>query len=267
MSSEAIGYVYRHSPYKGATFSVHLAMADSVNDQFSNEFWMQQGRLAAKARIGRPAANEAVGKLVADGFVVDLGELPGKRGVRRYRFLFPDRPVVYDSRRVASDDTSADRPVASDDTTCRPGQQVPVASDDTDPKGEPKENPTHSSPATPEVDEHADDVERLCVLLADLIEANGSKRPTITKRWRDECSRMIRIDKRPPLAIENAIRWSQAHSFWRANIMSMPKLRDRFDTLRLQAQQERMKSRPQAPAVPQSVDALTDYIERRGLAP
>lgn len=81
------------------------------------------------------------------------------------------------------------------------------------------------------------DVEEACRLLADLIEANGSKRPTITGRWRDAARLMIDNDERTLDDVLGAIRWSQNDNFWRANILSMPKLREKYDQLRLIAQQ------------------------------
>lgn len=79
------------------------------------------------------------------------------------------------------------------------------------------------------------DVDELCALLADLIEANGSKRPTISQEWRTECRRMLDLDKRDHAKTANLIRWSQADSFWRSNVMSMPKFREQYDRMRLQA--------------------------------
>lgn len=46
---------------------------------------------------------------------------------------------------------------------------------------------------------------------------------------------MIDVDGRTPEQIHAAIEWSQDHDFWRANILSMPKLRAKYDQLRLQA--------------------------------
>lgn len=82
------------------------------------------------------------------------------------------------------------------------------------------------------------EVDRLCTLLADLIEANGSKRPTITARWRTECDRLLRLDGRAPEKIEACIRWCQADPFWRGNILSMPTLRQKYDQLRLAAKRD-----------------------------
>ena len=89
----------------------------------------------------------------------------------------------------------------------------------------------------------AEDADRLCELLADLIEANGSKRPTITASWRTEAERMLRLDGRDPGKVERCIRWSQTDSFWRANILSMPKLRSKYGQLRLAAKRDRGRER------------------------
>lgn len=88
------------------------------------------------------------------------------------------------------------------------------------------------------------EVERLCTLLADLVEANGAKRPTVTKRWRDAARLMIDRDGHSTEQIEWLIRWSQRDEFWRANILSMPKFRDKFDQLRLKATREHANRRP-----------------------
>jgi hypothetical protein len=98
LSNEASGYVWRCSPFKGATFQVHLAVSDSVNDQNSNEFWMEQGNLAKKARIDRTTANAALRKLLDQGFLELLEEGGGRSRPSRYRFLFPEAQVVFDSR-------------------------------------------------------------------------------------------------------------------------------------------------------------------------
>lgn len=89
--------------------------------------------------------------------------------------------------------------------------------------------------STPTIGEVAD---RLCQHLADRIEQNGSKRPTITQKWRDEARRMIEIDNRSERQVHNMIDWCQKSSFWCSNIMSMPTLRAKYDQMRLQAEQE-----------------------------
>lgn len=82
------------------------------------------------------------------------------------------------------------------------------------------------------------DVERLCIHLADRIEGNGSKRPNVTQAWRDAARRLLDRDNRTEEQVMRAIDWCQDDEFWRANILSMPKLRERYDALRLQAQRQ-----------------------------
>lgn len=80
-----------------------------------------------------------------------------------------------------------------------------------------------------------DDVQRLCDHLASRIERNGSRRPAITRRWRDAARLMLDADGRTEEQVTRAIDWAQDHEFWRANILSMGKLREKYDQLRLQA--------------------------------
>ena len=96
-----------------------------------------------------------------------------------------------------------------------------------------KERKRDTTPADDAAAPPREDVEALCALLADLIEANGSKRPTITKRWRDAARLMLDSDGRALAEAERVIRWSQADGFWKTNILSMPKLREKYDQLRL----------------------------------
>lgn len=89
-----------------------------------------------------------------------------------------------------------------------------------------------------------EDVERICVHLADRVEANGSKRPNITKGWRDAARLLLDADGRTERQIHNMIDWCQADEWWRSRVMAMPKLRKVYDSMRLQAleQHEKKKS-------------------------
>lgn len=82
------------------------------------------------------------------------------------------------------------------------------------------------------------DVEQVCDHLAGAIEANGSKRPEITTRWRTAARLMLDKDGRGIEEIHGAIDWCQRDEFWRANVLSLPTLREKFDQLRLQAQRQ-----------------------------
>ena len=97
----------------------------------------------------------------------------------------------------------------------------------------------------------------LCDLLADLIEANGSKRPTIGKAWHDAARLLLDRDDRTEAQVEAIIRWSQADEFWRSNVLSMPTLRRQFDRLRLARNADLEKRRGQV-ARPGNLGVLRD---------
>lgn len=91
-----------------------------------------------------------------------------------------------------------------------------------------------------------DDVLGLCSLLASLIEENGSKRPNVTDAWMNAARLLLDKDKRDFTAAQRLIEWCQRDSFWMTNILSMPKFRDKYDQLRLDAnrQLEERKTKP-----------------------
>ena len=95
---------------------------------------------------------------------------------------------------------------------------------------------TTSEIADAKPDAARDDVDRICQHLADRIDGNGSKRPVITKRWRDAARLLLDKDKRTEEQVHAAIDWCQESEFWKANILSMPKLREQYDRIRLNAQ-------------------------------
>ena len=84
-------------------------------------------------------------------------------------------------------------------------------------------------------------MERLCTRLADRVTGNGYEEPKITKEWRDAARLMIDADGRREDQIGRAIDWCQANEFWRKNVRSMPKLREQYIRLQMEADDERKK--------------------------
>lgn len=82
------------------------------------------------------------------------------------------------------------------------------------------------------------DVDELCQRLVDWIVRNGSKPPTVTRRWRESARLLLDADQRPLDKALALIDWCQRDDFWRANIRSMPKFREKYDQLRLRANSE-----------------------------
>ncbi len=93
-----MGWVYKFSPYEGAAFSVHLAIADSANDQHGMELWMALGKLGRKARVTRQTCSGIIAKMVDDGLLEALEISQGGRNrPSRYRFLMPAGwPLFFD---------------------------------------------------------------------------------------------------------------------------------------------------------------------------
>jgi len=94
--------------------------------------------------------------------------------------------------------------------------------------------------------------EDLANYLADKIEGNGSKRPTVSHDWILTICRLMDIDQRTPDQVRGAIDWCQADDFWSSNILSPMALRKQYERLRLQATQKQRKKT--------GVSAVMDYL-------
>ena len=94
MSAEAVGFVYRYSPYTGATFAIHLAIADTVSDQFDNQFWMSTNNLATKTRTTRRTVQKAIDQLCDDFFIAKTRSAT-QHHPATYKFLMPAVDIVY----------------------------------------------------------------------------------------------------------------------------------------------------------------------------
>lgn len=79
------------------------------------------------------------------------------------------------------------------------------------------------------------DVERLLGILETAIVANGSKKPSRSKRSRDAIRLLLDRDGKTVDQVERAIRFSQDDEFWRGVILSAANLRENYDKLRLAA--------------------------------
>lgn len=106
------------------------------------------------------------------------------------------------------------------------------------------------------------EIERLCTHLADRIEANGNRRPTVGKKWRDAARLMLDRDGRTEEQIHGAIDWCQNDEFWRRNVLSMPKLRDQYDRLRMQAESQRNRAPGAVVPIDRRQQAIDDLFDR-----
>jgi len=91
---------------------------------------------------------------------------------------------------------------------------------------------------------------KLAHLLREKIARNNPQARLTTnqeRKWALEADRMIARDGRTPAAIHEIIEFSQADTFWRANILSMGKLREKFDQLWLKRSRPASRTTPVLP--------------------
>lgn len=61
-----------------------------------------------------------------------------------------------------------------------------------------------------------------------------AKIPADLSKWEADADRLLRLDGRTPDDAVRVLEWSQRSDFWKANILSMGKFREKYETLLLQ---------------------------------
>jgi len=233
-------WVWNHSRSVNAGRIVLLAIAHGADSDGKTE--MSVAELAVKCRLGERTVQVAVRELEA---LHELAVWPKAGAHRRNGY----QVLTSKGAGSAPIDPAGSAPRHSGVQNLHPAESAGSKPDTLQVRpikgaeSAPKENDPHvvsttgssmagvkEVPAKPERPE----VHRLCARLADRIEANGSKRPPVTAKWRDAARLMLDKDGRTEEQVTAAIDWCQDNEFWRSNILSMPKLRDKYDQLRLQ---------------------------------
>jgi len=83
--------------------------------------------------------------------------------------------------------------------------------------------------------EAREDVTELLDYLDSRIASNGAKRPGRNKINTDAMRLLLDADNRKPAQVRHVIEFATTDSFWKANILSAAKLREKFDQLLLKA--------------------------------
>lgn len=116
-----------------------------------------------------------------------------------------------------------------------------------------EQNPSSSATASPRADTASDakaklpkkpksapeprpDVEALCNRLFELMKARGCRTTPVTDAWRTEARLLLDKDGVHFKFAMDVLEWSQKSSFWKTNILSMPKFRKQWNTLYQQAE-------------------------------
>lgn len=157
-----------------------------------------------------------------------------------------------EARRAASAAEANDEASAS--RLAKQNRSKTEAETETETEVKEKNSRTPAEPDTPP----RHDVERVCKHLATAIEAGGSRRPTVTKKWRNDTRLLLDKDGITPDQAIAAIDWAHANDFWQAHILSPAKLRAKYETLRRQAMAERRKQQPTGPQPAKNIDNMTE---------
>jgi len=241
VSNRALTWAFEQDLKSGPKF-VLVALSDWADDEGS----CFPGVATIARRVGsvESAVRENLSRLKQAGLIVEerRNRANGARTSNRYWLQMSGKVDLTPESSGGNLEPESDEPTAG----IRGGQE-PESGGESEPLELTHQRTTRDvgKPTPTMGSEHA---ERLCILLADLYEANGSKRPTITKQWLDAARLLIDRDERTPDQVERAIRWSQQDEFWRGNIESMPTLRRQYDRLRLAAERERSEHRGRNPA-------------------
>ena len=87
MSAEAMGHAFRTSPYSGPTFTIHLTIADTVNDAYENRCWLTVSSIMGKSRTSHSSVVRALRQMVADGYLEVVTPGGGRGRPTEYRYL------------------------------------------------------------------------------------------------------------------------------------------------------------------------------------
>lgn len=257
MSLRAMLWALHEAPVDDAqTVLVLLGLADNA-DEDGRASWPSVSTLAVRARCSSRTVQRHLSALKSAG-VIREGDQTLVASFRQDR-----RPVVYDLNLTAvrGDNVSPRDPDntggSRGDSHADRGDNGAVRGDSHDARGvsrdvhgvtpvtergdsgvtqtvlEPSLEPTTRTGGKPP-DLPRPDVEKVCAALADAVERNGSRRPTVTAKWRTEARLMLDRDGRPLPEVLAIIEWATAHQFWRSNVMAVPTLREKYDRLRLQ---------------------------------
>ncbi|NJP37901.1 DUF4373 domain-containing protein [Alkalicoccus luteus] len=86
------------------------------------------------------------------------------------------------------------------------------------------------------------------------------KKPNL-QNWANDMRLMMERDKRTTEQIEYLIQWTQKHSFWKSNILSPKKLREKYTTLTLQVKEERAKPKRSYPQQEPTVTPVPKWMK------
>lgn len=258
VSNQAITWALDVKTPGPATKVLLIALANYANEH--GESYPSIARMADETDQSQASVKRHLKTLEAMGLIVRSmrGNEDGGRATNRYKLVIPAKVrAQIELGGVAQSDPplrAQSEPIAGVRAQSEPGFGLNLGGSKGSPVSpEPKDKEKNMSELRP-------DVVRICEHLANRIEENGSKRPEITKVWLREARLLIDKDGRAEDKIHTAIDWSQDSDFWRANILSMPKLRAKYDQLRLQWMRDAKEKK--AAAAAEAANDTSNWMNR-----
>lgn len=193
----------------------------------------------------------------ADGWLIHdyLDYNPSAEKVKGEREAKAERQRRWLEKRKASQSASSD---TSDDASAD-GSRDASRDGSIDASGDGAPSPTRTRPDPTHIttslsdadatDEARPDVDKVCQAMADSLATRGVKRRTITKAWRTAARLLLDRDGYTVEQVLWIIAWIERDDFWSTNILSLPKLREKFDQLVLKAKGARGLGKPGAEVV------------------
>ena len=197
-----------------------------------------------KSMCGNPETWETIWKKVSKCFYENNGKLYNKRLEKERK----KQEAWREKSKLGGERSAKSR---------RKKAKLKGGSTKAQPPIEPKVN-TPSSSSSPSSNNNRESKDSLCLekfqdedirltqLLIDLMVKNNPNSSIIRRLtpkrqegWIDECRKLREIDERTPEQIEQIIIFSQNDPFWKSNILSIVKLREKFDQLWLKAKKEK----------------------------
>jgi hypothetical protein len=259
-------------------FALHAAL---LSYGWRGSCWPGMDKLGARTRMGEKALRAAKDELIGAGLLDQTRRGQGKPNLYVVR--------TWDQRRAESAESRSSQAQVLDPPVGR--HEVDVEEVDvvlsnerttSDPSSEPFSEPSRPTSKTADSNgktgstgscastrdralrlSQAGGVLKLCYRLAELMVENDPKakpKPS-SVGWMDAAEKLMRIDERHFEECMAVLEWSQRNEFWKANILSMPKFREKYPTLRAQWVRSRQPQQSAA-AAPVSSAELAAAFER-----
>ena len=97
-------------------------------------------------------------------------------------------------------------------------------------------------------------------LFSKMVQNNPEAKKPNYQLWADDIRKMVELDGRTPQQVQGMIDWSQSDDFWKTNILSAKKLREKYDQMKVTANAN-YKKKPKTENLPEWAAKVPDNTE------